>query len=546
MSWLSNLGKKKLLVAGLALTFGAMVMAGCGGGDKKAAPEKKAEAKDTLIIGLTNAPVSLNPLMTPDASGKFLSRYMYETLLGQPKAYQFSSHLAQSFETKDNQTFTIKLNPKAKWTDGKPITADDVIFTFNLIANPKNENARGRFIKFLPGLNGNGKLEAGNTAIPGLVAKDATTVEFKTKTPLDINYVKALMGFDVPILPKHVFEKLDPAKLSQSEIATNPTVTSGPYKFVKMVAGNNIELVANENFYLGAPKTKRIFIKIQNGTNMVTDLKAGKIHMITGGAVGTVPVKDIDMLKKEPNLVVKHVPAPATQFMEVNYSKPEFNTKFRRALAMAINKKQIVDDLYKGYASVIPSLYTMDSPVFDKELKPIPFDVEAAKKELKESGFDTSRELTLQVPTGNILREQSADIIQQNLKAIGLKVKQQKMDFPSLMSNCRKGNFELLLMGLSQPTDPDYAAYYIPGSSNNFGHVNDPKLTEMFAKGASATSFEARKAVYKDIQKYMRDNQPNIILYGQEHFIVQTKNLVGGIHDYWEGSLDDVHTWELK
>ena len=232
MGFFSSLKKKKLMTLGVAMMIGAGMLAGCGGskGDSKA-PEA-VKASKPLFIGLSNAPTGFNPLLLSDTGGRFVSRFLYDTLLGQPSVNEFTPHLANSIETVDKQTYTIKLNPNAKWSDGKPITAEDVVFTFNTIANPKVESSRGRYIKMLEGLNGNGKLLSG-TEIPNLVAKDATTVEFKCKTPLDPNYVKGLLGFDVPIIPKHIFGAMEPESISKSSLATNPVVVSGPYKFVK-------------------------------------------------------------------------------------------------------------------------------------------------------------------------------------------------------------------------------------------------------------------------------------------------------------------------
>lgn len=543
MSFLSKMNKSKLVAAGVALALGAMLTVGCGGGDKKDAKAPAKAGSKAIYMGMFNSPTSFNPLLMPDASGRIMIRYIYESLLGQPEPYKFTPHLAQSFESQDGQNYVVKLNPKAKWTDGKPITADDVVFTYNLVANPKMQTSRGRYVAMLEGTTPAGKLVKGDK-IPGLEAKDATTVVFKTKAPMDPNYVKCLLGFDIPIVPKHIWEKLDPATIAKSDVATKPTVTSGAYKLVKFVPGNSIELEANKDYYLGTPKTDRFFVKIENATNIVTDLKAGKLNMIAGGGVGTAPIKDIPMLEKEPNLVVKHYPAPAPQLLEINNSK--YNVKFRRAVTMGINRQIMCDKLYNGFAYVTPSLYTKDSPVYDANVKALPYDVEAAKKELKESGYDTSKEIVLQVPIGNVPREQSADLIQQNLAAIGLKVKLQKMDFPTVIGNARKGNFDMLLIGLAPSIDPDHAAYYSKGSANNYAVCDDPKLSAMFAEGMAQPNLEKRKVVYSNIQKHLVENAIDVTLYATEYFTIQSKNLVGGIKPYWEGSWDDVHTWELK
>ena len=544
MSFLGKLKTKKCLLAGLALMLGAtMLTTGCGG--KKTASGGAAGKDKPLFIGMTNAPSGFNPVLCADAAGKWVISYMYDSLLGQPEVNKFTPHLALSIDTTDKQTYTIKLNPKAKWSDGKPITADDVVFTFNLIANPKVASSRGRYIKMLEGLDSNGKLKAEGT-IPGLVAKDATTVEFKCKTPLDPNYVKGLLGFDVAIVPKHVFEKIDPTKIASSTAATAPTVFSGPYKFVKYVTNDHVELAANENYVNGTPKIKKVFIKIENGTNLVVDLKAGKVQMIAGDGIGMVPIKDIDMLKKESKLTVKASPAPSTQLLVANNTNPAYNVHFRRALTHAINRQQIVDQLYKGYAHVNPTIYSEASSVYDKNIKPLAYDVEAAKKELAQSGYDTSKKITLLVPIGNVLREQSADLIQQNLKAIGLTVELQKLDFPTMHSRAMKGDFEMLLIGLTQPADPDYSNYYMPGSAGNYSHTNDAKLTALLNEGAAKTDFNERKVIYQQIQQYIKDNQFVTSLYAQNYFIIQDKSLSGGIKDFWNGSLDDIEKWSFK
>ena len=177
---------------------------------------------------------------------------------------------------------------------------------------------------------------------------------------------------------------------------------------------------------------------------------------------------------------------------------------------------------------------------------PLPYDPEEAKKELAKSGYDTSKKITLLVPLGNVIREQSADIIQQNLKAIGLDVELQKLDFPTMISKAIKSDFQMLLIGLSQPADPDYSNYYAPGAPGNYSHTKDDKLNEMFNVAATKTSFEERKPLYLEIQKYLKDQQFVTALYGQYYFIVQSKDLVGGVKPFWDGTLSDVHTWHFK
>ena len=542
MKLFDSWGKKRIAGLFLAAALGAALLtSGCGGGKESAG---KGGAKDRpLTIGLTNAPGGFNPLATSDLAGQFVNRFMFDTLLGQPEVYKFTPHLADSIDTKDKQTYTIKLNPKAQWSDGKPITADDVVFTLNLAANPQSVTSLGRYISFLQGLDGKGKLQSG-TSIPGLKKIDDHTVEFKTKTPIDPNLVKYSLGFSVPIVPKHVYSKLDVKAIPNAKEVTNPTVFSGPYKFVKYVTNDHLELAANDKYVKGAPKIKRIFIKLQNDTALVVDLKAGKVTMNAGLGIGKIPVKEVDGLKADKKLSVETIPANTSQYMMVNNKK--FNIDFRKAMVYAVNRQQMKDQLYKGHAEITPTLYTRPSPVFDPTVKDFPYDPAKAKEALAKSGFDTGKELTLLVPIGNSLREQSADIVQQNLKAIGINVKISKVDFPTLLAQARKGDFDLMLIGTAQPVDPDYSTYFAPGSLSNYSMTDDPELMKLFEQGVKETVFEKRKEVYHKIQHYLVDKQYQLVLYNEENFRVKDKNLVGGLKPFWEGSLDDVNTWYFK
>ena len=537
MSWIHS---KKKLVLGLAMVLGVAVLAGCGGSGGGS-----SKSKDTLTIGMTNAPAEFNPLFNPDIAAQFTIRFMYDTLVGMPEPNKFTPQLADSFESQDNQNFVVKLNQKAKWTDGQPITADDVVFTLNTIANPKVNTTKGSYISMLEGVNNVGKLE-GSETISGVQKQDDHTVLLKTKRPVDPNYIKSMLGFEVYIIPKHVFEKIAPEDIQNSDAVTKPTVSSGAFKFVDYKTKDHVELASNDEYYKGKPQLKKIFIRIMNGTNLVTELKSGNVQLAASGGIGVVPVKDLDVLKKEKSLTVDTFPSLNTQYLEVNNSNPAFNVHFRRAVTMAINRQQIIDDLYKGAATLVPTVYTKVSPVYDESVKPLPYDVNQAKQELAQSGFDTSKEITLQVPIGNTLREQSADLIQQNLQAIGLKVKQQKLDFPTILANAKKGDYEMMLLGYALNVDPDYSQYFLPGGGSNFPQTNDAKLTEMMTKAALMANPDERKKAYSEIQTYMRDNQFVTSLYEQDQINVQSTNLKGGIKKFWEGSLDDLYQWHFE
>lgn len=540
MGLFSNLGKKKALLLGVSLLLGAALIGGCGGGGKTAGGGDKG---NILYIGMSNAPDSFNPLFAPGTAGNWTMRYIYATLLVQSEANKFEASLADSIDTTDNQNYTIKLNPKAVWSDGKPITADDVIYTLNTIANPKVETTKGARIYFLDGLSGVGKLPEGVATIPNLKKVDDHTVTFKTKTPMDPTLVKAFLGYEVFIIPKHVFESVAPEKIATSEFVTKPTVTSGPYKFVQYKTNDYVELAANENYLKGKPKIGKIFIRVMNGTNLVTELQSGGIQLAASGGIGNVPIKDVELLQKNDKLNVYTTPSFTVQYLLAN--NKIYNDKFRQAMTYAINRDRIVKDLFKGTAEVVPNIYSSASPYIDKNIQPLPYDPAKAKQLLAESGFDTSQELVLSVPIGNVLREQSADLIQQDLQAIGLNVKIQKFDFPTQLTKARTGDYQLALLGYGYAIDPDESSYYVPGGGSNFSQTDDPVLTQMFANASTLTSSDQRRVAYNEIQQYMQDKQYVTALYAPFYIMAQSKSLKGGFGNFWEGGLYDIQNWTL-
>ena len=104
----------------------------------------------------------------------------------------------------------------------------------------------------------------------------------------------------------------------------------------------------------------------------------------------------------------------------------------------------------------------------------------------------------------------------------------------------------MILIGYGLTVDPDYSSYFVPGGSNNYAHTDDPKLTKMMLDAANMTSAEQRKAAYSEIQQYLKEQQFITSLYSPDYIIAQSKNLKGGIKEFWDGSQTNLHEWSLE
>ncbi|MFT9124104.1 MAG: ABC transporter substrate-binding protein, partial [Leuconostoc mesenteroides] len=224
----------------------ALVLTSCGGSSSGTSSSKTS--KNTLYVGTTNAPAGFNPINETDVAGQWILRMLYPSLLDQPKSLHFQGSLAKSFTTTDNQHYTITLR-NAKWSDGKAITADDVAYTLNLIGNPDVETSYGANIARLEGVDGSGKTSSSSTTISGVRVVNSKTLTLTTKAPIDPNYVKEMIGFDLVIVPKHVAEQYNPKDLANSKFTSHPTVSGSAYKFVKYNQNSYVRLKANPTYY---------------------------------------------------------------------------------------------------------------------------------------------------------------------------------------------------------------------------------------------------------------------------------------------------------
>lgn len=532
----------KKLISCIAI-LSLLVLAACSSGGTNSSSNSSGE--QSMFIGLVNPPVTFNTINTTDVAGQFIEKFMFETFLDMDAPQSFTPKLAESFETTDNQNFTIKIHPDANWTDGEPVTADDAIFTLNLVANPKTETSVGNYLTVIEGLDDSGKLAEGDTEIPSVKKVDDKTFTFKTKQPVDPNLVKEQLGSKFMILPKHVLGDVKPEDLSKDPFMQKPTVTNGPFKFIQYKKDQYVEYEANKDYYKGEPKLDKLFVKIMPAANLVAQLQTGELSMNAAGGIGKIAAQDFETVQKFENVTTKFDKTYGYQTIMFNtQSENVGDAKIRQAIAYAINRQAIVDKLLKGQGEVVDGPYTSVSPYLDKDAQKYTYDPEKAKQMLQEAGWDFNKALNVTVPTGNKVREQSADLITQDLEAIGLKVKTTTYDFPTLLANARKGAFDLMFIGFTNTLDPDVSSIYKTGSSSNYPKYSSKQTDELLAAGKAEPDVEKRKAIYSELQKIWNEDLPVFTLYSDNDFAAVSKKVAEGEPKIF-GYHKDLQNWSL-
>ncbi|MFC0335788.1 ABC transporter substrate-binding protein [Paenibacillus sepulcri] len=531
----------------------ALLVTGCSSGGSKTegtapaagnAGGTAAAVKNQLNIGITNPPLMFNPIDS-DGSGSsgavFAYRYFFDSLVKTVGPLDFKMMLAESFDTKDDQTFSIAINPNANWTDGKPVTAYDVEFTLNLIANPATITTQRSAIFALDGLNEKGMLPEGQEKLSSVKVIDDKHLEIKTASPVDPNLIYERFS-DVLIVPKHVLENVDPAQLNQNPFWRNPNVTSGAYKFVKYENKAYVELAANADYYRGAPKIEKVFIKIMPAANIVAQLQSGELDMNAAQGTGNIPAAEWKTVKTFANLKTSEEQTRRYNSIEINTERfPD--KKVRQALAYAIDRQMIVDQLMPEAGELQDGPYANSHPYHDKNVKSYGYDPEKAKQLLAEAGFDMKKQIELIVPTGDRTREMAGNIIQQNLQAIGLKVKQTNYDFPTTVSYLIKGEFDLTLSSFGSIMDPDGpATVYRSTAALNDMRFKNARVDELFNLGMKETDKDTRFKLYSELQNLIQEEVPLITIYSEFNLMALSKDVQGkgGVVD---GMHYDVNEW---
>jgi peptide/nickel transport system substrate-binding protein len=539
-----NFGKKRKWVLTTFL-IAIMLMATACGSSTPADKQSGSQKKKVVNIGIMNAPAGFNPLESADTSQLLMSSILFLPLVELSDKMEYVPLLADSLDTQDFRTYTLKLNPKAKWTDGKPITADDVIFTVNLITDPKVASTAASNFGILEGVDDNGKKAAGADSISGVQKIDDYTVTFKTKEPVEKNMFYSMVGLRLKTVPKHILKDVALDKLYQNPFMQKPGVTSGAFKLVDYQKGQYAYFAANKEFFRGTPKLDEIYFKIMHGANITAQLQSGEIDM-NETLIGVVPFEDYGKVKAMPNLTVETGGVPLTiQRLVINTEKIT-DARVRKAISLAINRKLIVDDLLKGDGEAIEIPYWSGSPFRNKNIPQAEYNPEKAKQLLQEAGWDMNRVIEFDVPSGNKVREQVADILVEQLKAVGLKVQVQRYDFVTSISKAKKGEFDIYIVGTSfNPTVPDVSRVFQTGAGGNYSRYSNKELDDLLVAGKITVDPVKSKAIYDRVQEIIAQEAPMPCVYIQSDLgAVNKRVLVGKPTAY--GPFINIQDWDIK
>lgn len=533
---------KKNLKQAAALTLGAaMLLSACEGGgtgssassaettdttaQEQKGDESTGEGEKQLTMAITSPWSSLSPFMANVNFDDAIMSLIFDKLVYIKAGGEFTSRLAESWEVSDDNSYiTFHLNPDAKWHDGEPVTADDVVFTLDMLSDPDLMTTRRLFNVNIAGTDDNGvELSEGSLEVE---AVDEHTVQMNFKRPMTetifFSEIRALY-----IVPEHLLGDISAKDMAAADFWNAP-VGSGPCVFESQVVGERVEMKANKDYYLGTPDFDKMTVRVVQSSNLLAGLMNGEIDFLAGGSIASLPLNDFAMAQQQENLNAESIPGGYAQFMIVN-NESLSDLRVRQAIAHAIDKQKIVDNLLQGHGKIMNSLFAEGHKYYDPEIKSVAYDPEKAKELLAEAGWDSSKELKMLVPTGNQVREQSSVLIQQDLEAVGMKVSIQTADISTVMSTMKDGGADLgLLGGAFTGAEPNYnVAFYTKDGAYDLSRLQDTEFQELFAEIEGSVDTEETMELTKKLQQEVADKVPYLYLYVPDVLFVSQKSLEG-------------------
>ena len=291
------------------------------------APQKETHSDDgavTITMAMTAPWDTFIPFNTTNGNTDAVLELMYDKLIVVKANGEHEPRLADSWEqdTETGKVLTFKLNKDAKWHDGEPVTAEDVVFTCELMANEAITHPRRSKVAFFTGTDDGGVRIQDEEF--GVKALDDHTVQFTLKDPSPISYMLSQTFRDFYVLPEHLLADIPANSIMSDEFWQHP-VGSGPCIYESSVSGERIEFRANKDYCLGAPEFERFVVRIVPASNLLSGLMSGEIDITAGAGLGNIPMNDWDMAKQQVNLTTESVKSLGYQYLSINVNNNSYS-----------------------------------------------------------------------------------------------------------------------------------------------------------------------------------------------------------------------------
>ena len=502
-----------------------------------------ASGEKIVNIGVTDSLGSINPFVIDQT---FINKYAVDLqflpLVEFDENLNFEYILADSITTEDNKNFIVHINDDATWSDGNPITAYDVEYSFLRLASPIVANATLVYNVF-EGVGDDGFVEEGATGVSGVQVIDDKTIQFTTKEPMSMITFQSAYACYLHTMPKHVIEKFSEAELTTQDWFNHPDVVSGPFMVTDYDTDHYISYVANKNYWKGAPKIDKLNIKIVDSSQVYSGLQSGEID-VTHHTMTNIPQEDMESIEALDNVNVVYG-SPVTNQSVFIQTENIPDVRVRQALVYAIDRQKIVDELLKGHGEVVEGFLSSASPYYDDSITPYGYDPEKAKELLAEAGWDGSQTLRFFVNSGDGTFVNAAQVMVAQWAAVGIKVEVQTVDLATLMSMAGSTDYDLFAVQYTYPPiDPSVDIAWLLSGAESWTGYSDPSIDEALGKVVMTEDIAGLKELYATIDKKVQEDVPMFSAYIISPQGAVSKRLTN-VHANVYGFFNNIQEWDV-
>ncbi|RCV54596.1 ABC transporter substrate-binding protein [Marinitenerispora sediminis] len=504
---------RKQLIGGAAAALSVAVLA--GGCAANANQDSAGSGASSLVIGYSEGGSVLDPAEANDLTSDTFVYAAYDQLV-QPKVEerdgtavadsgQFDPMLAESWETSDDErTWTFHLRDDVTFQSGNPLTADDVVYSFEHV----RDSSSASFM-----------YELAN--IEDVEATDEHTVTLTLSQPTSLL---------LPLVSQYSWSIIDSETAEANggaEWLARNTAGSGPYTIEEWDPATQAVLQANTDYWQGAPQLEQVTMKfISEASNRVQLLDQGSID-----AAIEIPAKDIETLQRNEDLAVSSEPSNRILYFALNTEVEPFDDpEVREALSYAIPYDQLVDDVMYGQAEPLRSALPSTMPGHTDSGNPYSYDPDKARELLREAGYEDGFEFTFTLGSGFQDWNDDAVLIKAALEDVGVTMNIENMARQQFLETIKEGSAEAFISKwTSFVNDPGYHLGFLlaTDASSNYGHYSNPEVDELLDQARDEQDADKRDALYAEAQDLITADAPWLYLYQYKQVVVTSTAVRG-------------------
>jgi peptide/nickel transport system substrate-binding protein len=511
----------------------------CGG--NQTAQSQNVKTGGHLTEGSLSDPTTFNGVFSTDTASSTIIGMMFAGLIDLKASGDLIPVIAKEVPKVESDQLTYKFNLRqdVKWSDGQPLTADDVVFTYSLMAG-STYDYKAINSRYWPDLE---------QYLASVTAPDKYTVIMKTKLP----YAPFLTGYVIPVppLPKHVLEPVvqkSAADFRKADFNFAPTVVSGPFMFDRWDKSQQVVVKANPGHYLGRPNLDSYVIKtVSDGMAIANQLKTGEIDF------GGIEPSLWDDMATANNVNRISFGAPGWDYYAYNMDPanqrrpvtgkslgdPSTGKTVRQALYYAVDRKSLADKVYFKQADVATTVEPPTSWALSTNVTKYPYDPKKASDLLDQAGWKAGPDgvrvkdgvrLSFEVITnvGNKARETTIQVLAESWKKIGVEAQPKPIQFTEYVKTSTTRDFDMVMGGIASGVDPDLSQIYhsrVIGKGLNRMGYHSPQLDDMLDKAVQVLDQSKRKQIYAQVQQILMDDLPAGMLVWPRALVAVSKRV---------------------